>query len=77
MPWVEFEPAIPVSERARTFHALHLTATVIDTLCWEKEEREAGESGSSIQITYKTWQCHVKRGNNIDYLNATVIKKTV
>jgi hypothetical protein len=29
MPWVEFEPTIPVFERAKTFHALVRAATVI------------------------------------------------
>jgi hypothetical protein len=29
MPQVEFEPTIPAFERAKTFHALECTATVI------------------------------------------------
>jgi hypothetical protein len=29
MPWVEFEPTIPVCERAKMFHALYQAATVI------------------------------------------------
>jgi hypothetical protein len=29
MPWVEFEPMIPVFERVKTFHALDRAATVI------------------------------------------------
>jgi hypothetical protein len=29
MPWVGFEPMIPVLERENIFHALHLAATVI------------------------------------------------
>jgi hypothetical protein len=28
MPWVEFEPTIAASERAKTVHALDLSATV-------------------------------------------------
>jgi hypothetical protein len=31
MPWVGFEPTIPVSERAKTVHALDLSATVTGT----------------------------------------------
>jgi glutamate mutase epsilon subunit len=31
MPWVEFEPMIPVFERAKTVHALDLAAIVIGT----------------------------------------------
>jgi hypothetical protein len=30
MRWVEFEPTIPVFERAKTVHALDSAATVID-----------------------------------------------
>jgi hypothetical protein len=30
MPWVEFEPTIPVFERAKTIHALGRAATLID-----------------------------------------------
>jgi hypothetical protein len=32
MPWVEFEPTIPASERAKTVHALDRSATVTGTL---------------------------------------------
>jgi hypothetical protein len=32
MPWVEFEPTIPVFERAKTVHALDREATVIGML---------------------------------------------
>jgi hypothetical protein len=32
MPWVEFEPTIPVFERAKTVHALERAATVIRNL---------------------------------------------
>jgi hypothetical protein len=32
MPRVEFEPTIPVFERAKTVHALDLTATVIGNI---------------------------------------------
>jgi hypothetical protein len=32
MPWVEFEPMIPVFERAKTVHALDRAATVIGEL---------------------------------------------
>jgi hypothetical protein len=28
MPWVEFEPTVPASERAKTVHALDRSATV-------------------------------------------------
>jgi hypothetical protein len=28
MPWVEFEPMVPASERAKTVHALGRSATV-------------------------------------------------
>jgi hypothetical protein len=28
MPWMEFEPTIPASERAKTVHALDRSATV-------------------------------------------------
>jgi hypothetical protein len=31
MPWVGFEPTIPVSERAKTFYALRRVATVVIT----------------------------------------------
>jgi hypothetical protein len=31
MPWVGFEPTIPVLERAKTFHILDRAATVIGT----------------------------------------------
>jgi hypothetical protein len=32
MSWVEFEPAIPVFEREKTFHALDSAVTVIGPL---------------------------------------------
>jgi hypothetical protein len=32
MPWVEFEPTIPVFERTKTVHALDRAAAVIDKL---------------------------------------------
>jgi hypothetical protein len=32
MPWVGFEPTIPVFERAKTVHALNSAATVIGVL---------------------------------------------
>jgi hypothetical protein len=32
MPWVGFEPTIPVFERAKTFHALDRAATVVGTV---------------------------------------------
>jgi hypothetical protein len=32
MPWVEFEPTIPASERAKTVYALDRSATVTDYL---------------------------------------------
>jgi hypothetical protein len=35
MHWVAFEPTIPVSERAKTFHALDRATSVIDT--WNSE----------------------------------------
>jgi hypothetical protein len=33
MPWVRFEPTIPVFERTKTVHALERAATVIGTAC--------------------------------------------
>jgi hypothetical protein len=35
MPWEELEPTIPASERAKTVHALDLSATVTD-IKWQK-----------------------------------------
>jgi hypothetical protein len=32
MPWVAFDPTVPVSERARTVHALDRSATVTGKL---------------------------------------------
>jgi hypothetical protein len=35
MPWVGFEPMIPVSERAKAVHSLDCSATVADLLYYE------------------------------------------
>jgi hypothetical protein len=36
MPWVEFEPTIPASERANKVHALDRSATVTSLLNFKK-----------------------------------------
>jgi hypothetical protein len=45
MPWVGFEPTIPVFERAKTVHASDRAATVIGSHSTEFRERPVSNLG--------------------------------
>jgi hypothetical protein len=45
MPWVRFEPTIPVFEQAETFHALDRAAAVIGPVTSSVKEMQLKESG--------------------------------
>jgi hypothetical protein len=47
MPYVEFEPMIPASERAKIVHALDRAITVTDGRCkwYDKIKTHPGETG--------------------------------
>jgi hypothetical protein len=49
MPWVGFQPTIPVFEREKTVHALDRAATVIDTKVLLKTEYNSSISLASIR----------------------------
>jgi hypothetical protein len=47
MPWVEFEPTVPASERAKTVHALDRSATVTGNAVYSVEEIPVPNSRTS------------------------------
>jgi hypothetical protein len=60
MPWVEFEPTVPASERVKTVHALDRSATVLTPFQISSEnnvfrkifEFKADEIGVQFRITH-------------------------
>jgi hypothetical protein len=51
MPWVEFEPMIPVFEREKTFHALDRAGNVIG-YSWIINYKELGKEKACLSLRY-------------------------
>jgi hypothetical protein len=57
MPWVEFEPTILASERAKAIHALDRAATVTGIYCnisFERKDYKMNDFNFSTLLTYKS-----------------------
>jgi hypothetical protein len=79
MPWVGFEPSIPVFERAKTVHALGRAATVVGMLrIWESKQhmKQSVWPYSMLSIDHGTCRLRIRRARmlitNLQHSNKAV-----
>jgi hypothetical protein len=68
MPWVEFEPMLPVFERAKTVHALDRAATVIGHWCLSNDLFSQAVSRwlptAAARVRARVWSSGICGGQN-------------
>jgi hypothetical protein len=62
MPWLVYEPTIPVFERTKTLHALDCAVTVIGNVCrtWKFSRRNSMTEWMALGL-----RSNIKAGNNV------------